>query len=141
MRNKGVLLLVELTVMLAVFALAAVLCLRAFLWADAASKEMAERDRAMILAQNAAEVLKNCSGDGATAARRYGGAWEDGVWTLHYDAQWGQVSSPSRYLLTLSLEGDAQPFLGLAQVCVTQTASDFVLWEQQIAWQEVTADE
>lgn len=140
MKNKGVLLLVELTVMLSVFALASVLCLRAFLWSDTASKELADRDQAMLCAQNAAEVLKSCSGDGERAARLYGGTWDGTVWRIHYDADWAVSDTPSDYLLTSTPADDSRDYLGMASIRVTRT-SGAVLWEHQIAWQEVFPDE
>lgn len=58
MRSKSPLTLIELIIMIAVFALAAALCLRAFVWADLKSAENQERDRAVILASSAAEEIK-----------------------------------------------------------------------------------
>ena len=67
MKNKISLLLMEQLVMVLVFALAAALCLSAFVSADRISRETAQRDEAVALAQNAAEVLKATAGDGERA--------------------------------------------------------------------------
>ena len=58
MKSKASLLLMEQLVMLLVFALAAALCLQAFAKAEVISAETARRDRAVVLARNAAELLK-----------------------------------------------------------------------------------
>ena len=69
MRNKTSLLLMEQLVMVLVFALAAALCLNAFVAADRISQETARRDEAVLLAQNAAEILKATSGDAEGVAQ------------------------------------------------------------------------
>ena len=58
MKNKASLLLMEQLVMILVFALAAALCLEAFAKAETISGETVRRDRAVVLARNAAELLK-----------------------------------------------------------------------------------
>lgn len=63
MKNKTSLLLMEQLVMVLVFALAAALCLSVFVKADRISRETVRRDEAVLLAQNAAQVLKATSGD------------------------------------------------------------------------------
>ena len=63
MKNKASLLLMEQLVMVLVFSLAAALCLSVFVKADQISRETVHRDEAVLLAQNAAQVLKATSGD------------------------------------------------------------------------------
>ena len=60
MKSKATLFLMEQLVMILVFALAAALCLGVFARADAMSRQLARRDEAVILARNAAELLKAC---------------------------------------------------------------------------------
>ena len=67
MKHKTSLLLMELLVMILVFALAAALCLQVFAKARDISEETARRDRAVVLARNAAELLKATNGDEASA--------------------------------------------------------------------------
>ena len=67
MKNKVSLQLMELLVMILVFALAAALCLQVFARAREISEETAWRDQAVILARNAAEVLKATAGDRSAA--------------------------------------------------------------------------
>jgi Tfp pilus assembly protein PilX len=63
MKHKSSLLLMEQLIMVLVFALAAALCLQVFAKADRISLETTRQDRAMILAQNAAAVLKATEGN------------------------------------------------------------------------------
>ena len=56
MTSKAPLLLMEQMVMLVVFALAAALCVQAFVRSDAASARNEARDEAVVLCQNAAET-------------------------------------------------------------------------------------
>ena len=58
MRNRASLLLMELLVMVLVFALAAALCLGVFAKAGVLSKAVSRQDRAVVLAQNVAEAWK-----------------------------------------------------------------------------------
>lgn len=85
MRNRSPLALVELLVMVMVFALAAALCLRAFVWADGRSREQEAHDRALLCAQNAAQTLKSCRGDLDEAAQRHGGVVREDTWSIDYD--------------------------------------------------------
>jgi len=68
MRSKAPLAMLEQLVMLLVFALAAALCLQAFVLADEISADSARQDRAVLEVQKAAEIVKHCRGDWALAA-------------------------------------------------------------------------
>lgn len=59
MKSKASLFLMEQLVMVLVFALAAALCMSIFVRANEISSETARRDEAVIIAQNAAQILKN----------------------------------------------------------------------------------
>ena len=59
MKSKAPLLLMEQMVMLLVFALAAALCLQAFVKSDAVSRRSGDRDRAVVLCQSAAEAIRH----------------------------------------------------------------------------------
>ena len=68
MKNRTSLVLMEQLVMVLVFALSAALCLNVFVKADEISRTIAYRDEAVLIAQNAAEILKATSGDADRAA-------------------------------------------------------------------------
>lgn len=139
MKNKGVLLLLEQTVMLLVFALAALACLRAFLWADTASRQLSARDEAMLQAQNAAEVFKHFRGDGAAAAGQMGGSWDGAAWEILYDESWQLTDEQPRYTLRVAPEKSEPAYLGQAEVTVSQSAAE--LAALNVCWQEVFPDE
>lgn len=124
MRNKAPLALLEQILMLLIFALAAVICLRVFLWSDDASRQSATRDDALVHAQTLAETVKAHGGDFAAAAAAFGGTVEDG--TL--------VITCEDYTLRAEKESPA-PYLGRAEIVVE--AEDEVLFTLPIAWQEV----
>ena len=67
MRNKAPLALMELVIMILIFALAAALCLQAFQWASEQSQQIALRDDAVLAVQNMAEALKASGGDAGAA--------------------------------------------------------------------------
>lgn len=68
-KSKAPLVMLEQMVMLAVFALAAALCLQAFVQSDAISRKSEARDRAVVLCQSAAETLRATGGNQDEAAR------------------------------------------------------------------------
>ena len=67
-KSKAPLVMLEQMVMLLVFALAAALCLQAFVKSDQMSRNSEARDRAMILCQSAAEAIRQTNGDFPAAA-------------------------------------------------------------------------
>lgn len=95
MKHRASLSLLEQVLMLLVFAVAAVVCLQAFVWSGQTSRAMVRQDQALILAQNAAETLKHTHDSDETArifepqARKHG-------WTLHItstDSDWDLLST------------------------------------------------
>ena len=83
MRSKAPLALMEQMVMVLVFALAAALCLQAFALADRISRQNAERDQALVAAQNAAEQVKQVRGRlgfGCAPVRRHLERCDVGRW-------------------------------------------------------------
>ena len=68
-KSKAPLVMLEQMVMLLVFALAAALCLQAFVKSDAVSRESEARDRAALLCQSMAEELRTNGGSSSKAAR------------------------------------------------------------------------
>lgn len=130
MKSKAPLALMELLIMLLVFALAAGLCLQAFSTAKQTSVENAERDCAVFHAQNAAELLKYHSGDFTSTAQLLGGTVSNGVLTLHIDEH--------SMLLTITSNKSDTPLLGQATVTVA-SAEEEVLFSLPVAWQEAAS--
>lgn len=125
MRNKAPLAMMEQLVMLLVFALAAALCLQAFVMADGMSERNAQKDAAIISVQNAAETVKACCGDLKEAKTLLGGEVSDD--TLSLSCKEGD--------LTVRILPKENPLLGSAQVLMTaQDGSE--LFSVTVLWQE-----
>ena len=129
MRGKSPLVIMELCLMLLVFALAAALCLGGFALAEDISAESEARDRAVSLAQSCAEALKAGSGDFAVAAEELGGEWEGD--SLHLESH--GLTLRARRLAG----GHGLP--GLASVTVTD-GDGVELFAIDCAWQEGGAE-
>lgn len=136
-RNRASLVLIEQVIMLLVFALASALCIKAFAWADTESAAAAERDKALLMAQNAAQIIKN-SGDIA-AAELLGGCAEGERWIIYYDEEWQSVEGGGVYTLTAEPKEDGLRYMSAARVEVYKGAE--LLLSVDAAWQEVAKDE
>lgn len=141
MRSKAPLALMEQMVMLLVFALAAALCLQAFVKSDEISASCEARDRAMTLCQSAAEVIRSCGGEPAQAlsdaAEKLDCHYDQGLLWADYDEDWNR-SSQGGYRLTAREVPTDTPGLCSAHVAVEQEGE--TLFEITVAWQEeVTA--
>lgn len=126
MKSKASLTLMEQLVMVLVFALAAAVCLRAFVYADKLSRETQDRDRAVYIAQNGAETVKACRGGFAEAAALLGGAETEEGLTVCYETGF-------------RLEAERLPTetAGLGRAEIRVTKGDEVLFSLTVAWQEV----
>lgn len=122
--------------MVLVFALTAALCLQAFSLSDRLSRGNAARDQAILRAEDAAEIMRSCHGDGAAAAQLFGGSWAGGVLTARYDGDWQETDGDPAYTLTVTPEESGQEKLEEAEVRVA-SGDGTVLWTLPIAWQEV----
>ena len=76
MKSKATLFLMEQLIMILVFALAAAVCIGVFAKTNAISEDIARRDEAMIIAQNAAEILKSTGDPEFTKTQVNTGAFE-----------------------------------------------------------------
>ena len=143
MRSRAPLTLMEQMVMLLVFALAAALCLQAFVKSDEISRRGEARDRAAVLCQNAAEAVLSAGGDLEKAAGKLGVpypygtcAGEEPLLSAHYREDW--TLSDTRdfaYRLSVRPVDSGVSGLGKASVCVTE-GDGSTLFALDIAWQE-----
>ena len=136
MKRSASLILVELLIMLTVFAVSAALCLRAFVWSDNKAKECAAKDFALMQTQNAAETLKHCRGDFSQAAQNYGGWWDGTSWDIFYDDSWNVTGEEAVYILRVVPQTDETNCLGKAKLTLVDR-EDTVLAELSVCWQEV----
>lgn len=144
MKSKAPLAMMEQMVMLLVFALAAALCLQAFVKSDQMSKRMEAQDRAATLCQSAAEVIRSTRGDFELAAERLDAMGEQDSLTLFYDEDWKAAAPESpdvypRYTLGACRVESGVPGLGKAEVWVQEDQSGGELFRLETAWQEVSA--
>ena len=138
MRSKAPLALMEQLVMVLVFALAAALCVQGFVLSGQTSRWNESRDRALVEAQNAAEILKGLSGDYEAAC---GGQWNGTMWGISYDEQWEpaeNVSQAAYHLLVTPVESETA-LLGGASIAV-YAADGELLVTLPVAWQEQAGD-
>ena len=112
MKSRTSLQLMELLVMVLVFAIAAALCLQVFAKASGITEETARRDRAVTLAANAAEVLKATAGDTRAA----------------------EALSREGYQVTVTRLPARQP--GLAEAEIQVSCEEQILFCLDTGWQE-----
>lgn len=98
MKNKASLVLMEQLLMVLVFALAAALCLQAFAGADTISRQTQRQDEAVLIAQNAAELLKS-GADPETVL-------ETGEYALEIREQTTGIPGVSQAEILVSREGE-----------------------------------
>ena len=141
MKNKTILPLLELLCMIVVFAVSAALCLQGFALASKLSARQIAKDKSVITVQNAAEILKANNGDINTLNAVYHGTTTDGVFNAYFDADFNNTenSYATEYTLTISPLNSESQFLGIAHVYVSD--DDGILFEINVAWQEVQNNE
>lgn len=138
MRSKAPLVLMEQMVMLLVFALAAALCMQAFVKSDQLSRQIVDRDQAVSLCQNAAEALRAAKGDFSRAAELLeAGEYDEDSLKIHYTEDW-TLAEDTRYTLGASRLEEEQPGLGKASVWLRDELEDTELFRLEVAWQEVS---
>jgi len=136
MKNKAPLALMEQTLMVLVFALAAGLCLQVFVFSGQIMRRCEARDRAVLEVQNAAEVWKMNGGDAEECARKLGGTSDGDTWQIGYDADWEETDgSEAQYLIWVVPVETDDPLLGAADISA-RTAEGEHLFQLRIAWQE-----
>ena len=115
MKNRISLVLMEQLIMVLVFALAAAACLRSFVWSAETSRQIRTRTEAVILCQNAAELVK-ASGTLEAAASVRDAAKQDGY--------------------TIELQKLESDIPGLGRAEIRATADGEVLFSLITGWQE-----
>ena len=143
MKNKAFLPLMEQLIMILVFALTAVLCLKGFTLANHASHRQENRNHAALKVQNAAELLKASSGDFTETAIQLQGILTDTFIVVSYDSRWEPVSSQndSDFLLKITPAETDSPLLGAAHIALYEASAPEIhdkmqpLFEIHTAWQ------
>ena len=138
-KSKAPLTMIEQMVMLLVFALAAALCLQAFVKSD----EMSEaRDQAVVLCQNAAEAIRSTGGSWDTAYDLMGmpfpypGLGKEAS-VFYYDEDWTLIDTDDcAYQLWIEPLDSGVDGLGKAKISVTEEDSFDAIFAIEVAWQE-----
>lgn len=139
MKSKAPLMMIEQMVMLLVFALASVLCLQAFILSQELSGQSIARDRAVMEAQNAAEILKSGSEDTYFAEMK--GQTDGQSRVITYDENWEPLDmaavsgEDASFVLTVSYTDSGQKLLRTADI-VVRTSDGEKLFALQAAWQK-----
>lgn len=134
MRSKAPLVLMEQLLMVLVFALAAALCLRTFVFSEQMSRQSESQDRAVTTCQTVAETLKHCQGDYAAAAVLTGGTWDG-----HTLGVSSGEKTPGDYVVFATPADTGDALLGGAEITAF-TADGQWLFGLSVAWQEVEHD-
>ncbi|MDE6259260.1 MAG: hypothetical protein K2M42_00090 [Oscillospiraceae bacterium] len=147
MKSKAPLAMMEQIVMLLVFALAAALCLQAFVKSDQMSKRSEARDHAAVLCQNVAETIQHDGDIEAALTRLHGEVYaeDDGVYRSFYDGDWNYVRSipgcgtgapETVYRLEVWPVDSGVVGLGRARVEAVSIEDNTSVFSLEITWQE-----
>lgn len=157
MKSKAPLALMEQMVMLLVFALAAALCLQAFVKSDQISLRSQAKSNAALMAQNTAEMIRYSGGSlehafTETADSQGGSYLENEGLAIAYDEEWKVTAEKWSYLLTVQEiptkeEGlhkaliqvvNVQGEEGMTdQIVFSNLTESELLFEMETAWLEV----
>lgn len=133
MKSKAPLVMMEQMVMILVFALAAALCLQAFVLSDSLSEKARQRDMAVLLCENAAEAQQFAAKtDNPLVDRKYPAG--EGVY--YFDEEGNESPEPSFYTVELTRLPERLPCLGEGRVTVKNPEGE-ELYSLEFAWQEV----
>lgn len=142
MKNKSTLVLIEYIVMLLVFVLAATVCVRMFVLSDRLSRKYEATDRAVLVAQNTAECIKE---NGATGFFAKEDEERTGAYTrtLFYDKDWTVTEEADAEFIETVTCATEEESLFRAEIVIS-TAEGTELFRLPVAVQteaEVAADE
>ncbi len=146
MKSRAPLILMEQMVMLLVFALAAALCMQAFVKSDQMSQRSQDRDRALTQVQTVAETVRHCKGDMTQAAALLELPYPydsdvDTLW-VHYDENWNCVGVGVGCGMGVACSLAVRPMdagaagLGMARVEAVSMPDETVIFALDVAWQE-----
>lgn len=136
MKSKAPLTLMEQLTMILVFALAAAVCLRLFILANAVSAKVAAQEQAVLTVQNTAECLKLTRGDFDQLVFLCGGERTESGWRNGYNEN-GETTSWEKafYTVEAAAAEDQIPLLGSARI-VSSDQNGKPLFQIDVSWQE-----
>lgn len=120
--------------MIAVFAVAAAICLRGFALAHEISEGRSDLDAAVLLAQDTCEILKYTEGDVDKAAEFLGGRVTDDGLIAYYDGNKMKTSRKKAVYVVKVSPSSSEDGVGAAEVEVSSEGK--VIYGLTVAWQE-----
>lgn len=134
MNNKTYLPLIELIIMIAIFAVASALCLQGFAFAENISRHLEAKDRAVTIAENAAEELKHAAGDTDKLVSLYGGETDGSVWRNFYDRDGHLTEADNAAFLLEARINEKADLLVSADVKIISEGQ--IVFQITVGWQE-----
>ena len=136
MKNRTSLTLLEMLIMILILALAAALCIRAFVYSGKLSKEDRVKAEALSHAQNAAELIKYYKGDIDKAFSQMGWTYLEGLGAeLGEDFENCEPGGLKYRVLTKPIS-EGSPLLGNVLITVEDAEDGSVICSINAAWQE-----
>ncbi len=137
MKDRSSLQLMEILIMILVFALCAALCIQCFVWADGLSEDHRAKDIGVSEARNAAEAVKATRGDLIMASGLIGGSVREDSLYVYYGSALERITDPylASYTLRVSLCESGTNGLGKAHVSFCDGDGE-IIFEIYTAWQE-----
>lgn len=102
--SKSGLFLMEMILVISLFALSAAICLQMFAYANQTARASEELSYATLAARSGAECYQGLGGDLSEMAQILGGSVTGETLEVHYDDQWCATSQSVSYTLTLVKE-------------------------------------
>lgn len=137
MKNKAFLPLLELIIMIGIFAAAAAVCLDAFAKADGISRAARDLDCAVEAAENVAETVKYTRGDLDAAAQILSGKTRSGSVVICFDADWNPTDAENAVFRIDAVNYDGE-FLGKTDILVYSGKN--LIYELTVGWQKEVSD-
>ncbi len=135
MKNKAFLPILEQLLMIFIFFVACAICLRVFSLANQMSKDRDSLDRAVVAAQNAAELIKSNGGDFAACAQALSGTSDGDTLTVFYDAKGSPVDNESKASLKLVITKTDPPNSLTERARILVTKNKKTIYTLDIIWQ------
>ena len=136
MKNRIFLSLLEQITMIAIFAVAATICVQIFLKSNTISQQRQALDQATLVAQNAGETLKYAGGDLSQVATLLTGTLDDDSVTVFYNDDWVQTEQEEHATFQLFIQECPCDIPQLGKAAVSVKHHDNVIFCITVAWQE-----
>lgn len=141
-RGKAPLMLMEQVVMILVFAVAAALCVQAFVTASLMAESSEKEDHGAGIAQTVAETIKEEHGDLAQVAEQLDGEYQDGKLSFYYDKNWNLIPGEEEAVYEASAKMTVPgEYFSQGEVKITDIQENQEIFFLKIGWQEVVEDE